>query len=38
MGTYTLDLDDGSQVTVEAPKDTPLRELLTLATQKRQKV
>ena len=35
MGTYTLDLDDGSQVTVEAPKDTPLRELLTLATQQR---
>ena len=35
MGIYTLDLDDGSQIEVEAPRDTPLRELLLLATQKR---
>ena len=35
MSIYTLDLDDGSQIEVEAPRDTPLRELLLLATQKR---
>ena len=35
MGIYTLDLDDGSQIEVEAPRDTPLRELLTIAAQQR---
>ena len=35
MSIYTLDLDDGSQIEVEAPRDTPLQELLLLATQKR---
>ena len=38
MGVYTLALDDGSQVEVEAPRDTPLQELLMLAQQQRRDV
>jgi len=34
MGIHTLNLRDGSQVEVEAPKDTPLAELIKLAQNK----
>ena len=34
MGIHTLNLRDGSQVEVEAPKDTPLAELIRLAQNK----
>jgi hypothetical protein len=34
MGIHTLNLQDGSQVEVEAPKDTPLSELIRLAQSK----